>query len=501
MREDLAIIRSRRVGAVVLTRGGNGARARRRILLVSYHFPPDPTVGARRWERFAPFVAERGWGLDVITCAPTGECDLKRLEALPDGVRLFGVPKVKLAAERLEFLAWSAYRGVDGLLNGKNGKRGDFATHEERSGNSTQSDLVERSEVSWRLYSRRGLLRAYWSWLECARYLAWAHRATASARTIFEPGVHFAVVTSGPPHLTHEVGRKISQRTGLPYVMDMRDPWSLSEKVHESLASPLWFRLARRYERAAVRQASLIVANTDAAREALAAAYPEARKRIITVMNGSDDYPLPPSRHGHRFTIAYAGTIYGERHPRSLFGAAARVIRGLGLTPSEFGIEFMGGAAPEQQSLLALADEEGIGGFVSVRPLRPHGEALEFLSSAPMLVTFPGWDTSTVPAKIFEYVRFDAWLLALVDPGSAAERILRGSGADVLASDDTEAIATAIERRYREYRGGARPVRVVGDDRFSRRRQAEILLEAISRLSVALESGRPQHAAAEQRNQ
>jgi hypothetical protein len=275
--------------------------------------------------------------------------------------------------------------------------------------------------------------------------------------------------------------------------MDMRDPWSLGERVHESVASPLWFRLARRYERAAVAKASLIVANTEAAREALAGAYPETRQRLITVMNGSDEYPLPRSGFNHRFTIAYAGTIYRESHPRSLFRGAARVIRDLGLTPAEFGIEFMGNDAPGSHSLVEMAREEGIADFLSTTTVRPHDEALQFMSRATMLVSFPGWDTSTVPAKIFEYVRFDAWLMALVDPGSAAERLLRGSAADVLVPDNTAAVAAAIQRHFLEYRSGIQPTRTASDDRFSRRRQAEILLAAISRLGPRHENGNELH--------
>jgi glycosyltransferase involved in cell wall biosynthesis len=219
------------------------------------------------------------------------------------------------------------------------------------------------------------------------------------------------------------------------------------------------------------------VANTEAARDALAAAYPTAGGRLIAVMNGSDDDPIPQSSSGYRFTIAYAGTIYLERHPRSLFRAAARVIRELGLAPANFGIEFIGAG-----SLVEMAREEGIADFVSEGPVRPHAEALEFLGRATMLVTFPGWDTITIPAKIFECVRFDAWLLVLADPGSATDRLVRGIGADVVQPNDIVAIAAVIRKRYEEYRSGVRPVRAVADERFSRRTQARILLDAIARL-------------------
>jgi hypothetical protein len=399
---------------------------------------------------------------------------------LPEDVRVFRVPSVTLPIERLEFVAWRTYRFAQGIARRPASPGGLSASMTPSNSSSPPADWVDRAAVQFRLYRPREYLRAYWAWLEYARYRAWARRAAAAAQLIIQGGAHLAVVTSGPPHATHEAGRALAKRTGLPFVMDMRDPWSLSERVHESVASPLWFHLARRYERAAVEQAALIVANTEAAREALMAAYPDARHRLITAMNGSDEDPLPPSQPAPRFTVAYAGTIYLARHPRSLFRAAAQVIRELDLSPQTFGIEFLGGDAPGPWSLLDMAAQEGIAAFVSAGPARPHREALEFLARATMLVTFPGWDSITVPAKIFECVRFDAWLLALADPGSATERLLRDTEADVVAPDDTAAVAAAIRRRYQEHRRGVCPVRAVADDRFSRHRQAQVLLDAIA---------------------
>ena len=81
-------------------------RSARRLLLVSYHFPPDTTIGARRWEKLSHFVVERGWGLDVITCIEPNS-DLSRLEALPEDVRVYGVPPQPVrAAELLEHAVW-----------------------------------------------------------------------------------------------------------------------------------------------------------------------------------------------------------------------------------------------------------------------------------------------------------------------------------------------------------------------------------------------------------
>jgi glycosyltransferase involved in cell wall biosynthesis len=284
--------------------------------------------------------------------------------------------------------------------------------------------------------------------------------------------------------MTHEAGRILSKRHGIPFVMDMRDPWSLNERVTERWASPLWLRGTARHEREMVSQASLVVANTDPARDALARVYPDASARIITVMNGSDDDPLPPQRRGGRFTIGYAGTIYDYGDPRSLFRAAARVIRDLDLTPDDFGMDFIGSFGDDgEQSLRETARAEGVEDFVSVGPSRTHEGAMEFLAQATMLVTFPGWNSVAIPGQVFECVRFDAWLLALSDAGSATDRLLRGTDADVVPRDDIDGVARVIEKRYQAHLRGEEAVHIARDERFSRRLQARILLDALARLA------------------
>ena len=176
----------------------------------------------------------------------------------------------------------------------------------------------------------------------------------------------------------------------------------------------------------------------------------------------------------------------GDRDPRALFRGAARVIRDLGLDPSRIRLEMVGafdehGGLP----LTAIAGEEGIREFVRVGPPRPHRETLDFFAGATMLVTFPGYNSSmTIPAKTFEYVRFDAWLLALTERDSPLHRLLQETDADRVEPEDVAGIAAAIRRRYVEYRSGHRPKAVASDDRFGRKEQARVLLREIERIAA-----------------
>jgi glycosyltransferase involved in cell wall biosynthesis len=266
--------------------------------------------------------------------------------------------------------------------------------------------------------------------------------------------------------------------------MDMRDLWSLAPRLPEGVASPWWRVLARRYERRTVRDAALIVINTEPARIAMEALYPMASDRTIAIWNGSDEEPLVASHHGSSFIIAYAGSIYLDRDPRPLFRGAARVIREYQLTPDQLRLEFMGEiAAYGGATLEAIAEAEGIGGFVRTYPAGTRAEAMQFMARAAMLVSLPldrGTDVA-FPAKIFEYTRFDAWLVALAERGGATDLVLDGTGADVIAPDDVDAIAGVVRTRYLAYVQGARPTRPHLSDRFSRRFQANLLFDEIER--------------------
>jgi glycosyltransferase involved in cell wall biosynthesis len=467
--------------------------ASRRLLLISYVFPPAQASGSLRWQKLSHYVAERGCALDVVTLDPSclDSPDLDRLADLAAGTRVYGVPAPSVPIGELIRAAWRLYRGV---LARVRPERGGSSVSDAASGGSVveaRPGSFARKEVRWALGSPRGFIRAYSAWYEYAFSERWARDAAALAKRVIEPGVHTAVVASGPPGTAYEAGRLLSRATGLPFVMDMRDPWSLAERLLEHVATPLWLLLAARNERRAVAQAALVVTNTEPFRVAMCRLYPDAAPRVMTVMNGSDEGPLPPSRHDERFVIAYAGAIYLDRDPRLVFRAVARLIDELELTPPAIGLEFIGhvdryGAVPVRD----IARQEGLADFVCIQPPRPHRAALEFLARATVLVSLPQDNDLAIPAKIFEYVRFDAWVLVMATPESATGLLLRDSGADVVAPDDLEALVRTLRMRFLQHRRGMRPTRVASDGQFSRRVQAQRLLDAIERLEMRV----PLHA-------
>jgi len=460
----------------------------RRLLLLTYHFPPGDATGALRWQKLCVLGWDYGWNLDVITLDPAGlrKVDFARLEELPPGTRVYGANPAASFSERVEKAVWSLYRWSKMKLS----RRKDKPSSTPRATSSPapmrppdESGSINTSGITWESIlrsPRSGCRRLVFSWIEHTRQASWARAARIKALQLPSDREYAAVVTCGPPHMVHEAGRVVAVKRCIPLVIDMRDPWSLVQRVPEALGSPLWISLASYYEKKAMKAAVLVVTNTEPHRRALQKRYPQCASRIITVMNGYDDEALPESRHTGKFVIAYAGGIYLDRDPRNLFSAVGRVVKELMLNPDDLIVELMGDVESYAGvPTIELARRVGIEPYVKLSKSQPRQAALEFIARATMLVNLPQDSDMAIPSKIFEYMQFDAWLLAIAEPGSAVDLLLRESGADLVRADDVEGMVSILRRRYEEFRKGVRPGKLASNRLFSRQEQARILFEAI----------------------
>ncbi|HET7232098.1 MAG TPA: hypothetical protein VFJ16_18980 [Longimicrobium sp.] len=456
--------------------------AGRRLLLISYHFPPGQATGALRWQKLAAYAAARGWSIDALCAHPDelASTDRPRLAELPACTRVYGVrtPGAPLPA----FARRSAEGALDALLSLRRrpGDRAGDGGEGGRDGAAPAApDLVYREEMENRVRPR-ALLRAWRARRYFAMDAAWARAAGQAALAIADRSRHAAVVSCGPPHMPHVAAARVARRLRLPYVMDMRDPWSRVPALPSSMASPAWYRLAERFEREAVEAAAVVSANTLPARDALRELYPAAAQRVIAVMNGCDDEAVPPPVRDGAFVVAYSGNIYIDRDPRPFFRAAAAFARTHGLGPERFGIELVGhvdafGGIP----VARLAADAGVGAHVRVLARRPRAEALRVLARASVLLSLPQDVELAIPSKIFEYMQFPAWILALARRGSATERLLRGTAADVVDPADQAGVEAALHRRWAQFVRGEPPRPLNADGRFGRAAQAALLFDAL----------------------
>jgi glycosyltransferase involved in cell wall biosynthesis len=448
----------------------------RRLLLLSYFFAPSTQVGARRWLFLSQFAVKRGWSIDVLMMDPSSEraVDDGLLRELPCGVRLFAIGHRDPVRARV----WRAVSQVglrlrDRLYGSRIRAEGTNLGLKAAPARTVSTDWKSWVWDIWRSANAYAFFLSADDWID---------RAAELGRRLHQDRAYDLVLSCGPPHSAHVAAERIARFARIPFVVDMRDAIAFPEVWPVSIRSSYLMTRTSEWERRAISSSELAVANTDALLEALAARYPEAKGRLLTVLNGADpDVRIDP-KPTTTFIIAHTGSIYVGRDPRALFQAMAALIQRRALRPTDIRLHFMGDTAFDGVPLDQLAMEAGVGSYLIAEPTQPRAAVHSLLATASVLTILPQAIPYAIPAKVFEYVQAPAWLLVLSEPDASIALLLRGTPVDMVRPDDIEGISRALEARFDAFRRGERPLPLNVDGRFNRSHQAERLMSALDRI-------------------
>jgi len=259
------------------------------------------------------------------------------------------------------------------------------------------------------------------------------------------------VLTTSPPNSVHFVGAAVQKATGAKWVADLRD--SLLAHPHRRAES----RLVRAKEKTGQAVAKLVAARADAIVAAADAIADEARSlsprgRVVTIENGCDfdDFAGLEYRRNDRLTLTHAGSFFGKRDPRPFLQALAD--SGL----DDITVRFVGDFRSSDREFM---ESLGLNGRVELVPYVPRRESLRLQrESDALLLLIPdagGRGKGVLSGKVFEYLAAERPVLAAVPPDGAAAKLLRETGAGVVAApDDPSALRDALVDLHDRWRNG-----------------------------------------------
>ncbi|MBA2690842.1 MAG: hypothetical protein H0U63_08570, partial [Burkholderiales bacterium] len=261
-----------------------------------------------------------------------------------------------------------------------------------------------------------------------------------------------------------------------PWVADFRDPWF--EEPPEAGTPPTVHWGSRILERRAVSAANRVVASTRQLHEQLAARYPEQpATKFTTILNGYDEADftnLPElSRQNDAMTIVHAGMLNSEfRDPRPLFSALRQAADEGFIDLAKVRLRFIGaGEFGDSESVRLSIAANGLASAVAFTARMPYQAALTELAGADMLLLLQASaDTvGLVPAKLYEYLRLQKPVLALVQPGASAELLAETEGGGwCVDPSDNAGLRDVLTEAYREWTADALSQRRAPLERLSR---------------------------------
>lgn len=287
--------------------------------------------------------------------------------------------------------------------------------------------------------------------------LPWVVPAVARGLAELRSRRYDAVLSTSPPHSNHIVGSLLALRSGLPWLADLRDPWS----DYHYRALPRWQQHANRVlERLVLARAERLVT----VNQPLAALLTQRLSRPIDVIeNGFDPCEPPASARDGTFVLRYFGKIHLEHQdPEPLFRALARLAKRYELDSSKLSFEIhLVGHGREQ--LEALAREHGLESVFRVLPALSHQRAQEKMASATLL-PIVGWtgggtmNAAVTPTKLYEALASGRPVLLVSARAGAAETLVRETDGGHCTRNQGE-LDAALDLIYQRHLRGELPRR------------------------------------------
>ena len=402
--------------------------ASRRLLVVSFHFPPDPAIGGLRWAGLTRYLASDGWSSWVVTAAPP--------PAVPTaGVSVASHPRAATLNDA--YRRWRA------------GRAAGWSTRTPEL--PLQATAAGAAREGWRASLRRELASLLGIPDEAR---GWLLRSTWATRRLIKRERPSVMVSSGPPHSVHLVAYLASRLTGVRWIADLRDPWAgpfneeWGETMYSQSGASRW--LTTRLERFALPAASMIICNTREFAAVLKTRYPSS---VIEFVPNAVDRALLPPISGDPFpglAIVHVGTIYGgrdlgpvllalraflDRHPGTMHDGTRLRVAGHVDEPY---------ASVVRRQIAGLKLDQQ----VEFLGILPRSEALQLVGRSRLAVVLAQHQDLQVPAKLYEMVAMEAQTVVLAALDSAAASEARRLGASAIDPDDTTGLLEVMERAF-----------------------------------------------------
>ena len=404
------------------------ANGRKRVLFISYAFPPVGGAGVQRVTKFIKYLHGIGWDASVLTVANPSVpvMDHSLGNDLPEATTIVRARTFEPGYATKQAVAAARANSVAARAKGTIGR-------------IARGVLQPDAQVLW-------AVPGYW----------------AGARHLRQQ-THHAIVVSGPPFSTFIVGAALSRRFGVPLVLDYRDEWDLTNQYWENKQLGRWaLSFQQMVHRSVVRQADALLATTTMSARTLESVCRDSgsRARVDCIYNGYDpaDFAgaVPVTAPDSRFRLVYTGTLWAATSIEPLVGAVARLKADAPELASLLDIIIAGRITHEQQRHVdALIS--ALPGRTRQLPYLAHSDVISLMQTADglclLLSDLPGI-TRVMPAKTFEYLAARKPIIAAVPDGEARAVLEATPHAFTVRPADTARLAQCLAERIDAKRRG-----------------------------------------------
>lgn len=423
----------------------------KKVLIISYYWPPAGGPGVQRWLKFVKYLPD--FNVQPIVYIPENPTyplvDTNLLAEVPKEVTI-------LKNKIIEPYAWASMFSKNST---KKISSGIIPTQKKQS-------FVQKMM----LWVRGNLF------IPDARVL-WVKPSINYLSEYIQENNIETIITTGPPHSLHLIGLGLKKKLNIKWIADFRDPWT-TIGYHKALK--LTKKSAQKHkdlESEVMNSADELIVTSPTTKKEFETI---TNKPIHVITNGYDVEKIGKQPLDEKFTLAHIGSFLSDRNPQVLWQVLKELVTENKEFASDFQLKLIGATS---QEVLASINDFGLNDFVNNLGYVSHQEAVEHQrkSQVLLLIEIDSEETkSIIPGKVFEYIVSERPIVAIGPKDSDFAEIITGTNTgNFFTYDEKENLKLALQKHFEAYKRNELKAFGVGLQQYSRKNLTQKLSEII----------------------
>ena len=378
----------------------------KKVLIISYYWPPSGGAGVQRWLKFAKYLPEFDWEPHVYT-PENPEAPVQDESLIKD------IPKEVVVIKQPIFEPYGFYKKFTG--NKKSVNAGFLSENKD-----SRKKLTEQLSI-W----VRGNL-----FIPDARKF-WIKPSIKFLKEYIQKEGITTVISSGPPHSMHLIALGLKKQIDIKWVADFRDPWTNIDFYKDLMLTKSADRKHHRMEHEVLQTADEVITIG----KTMAEEFALIRGREVHVItNGfdTDDFEAIENRRSDGFRIVHVGSINADRNHPVFWQALQELCEEDAAFSQALELKFIGKldySVMEDVNKFDLKDR-----FEQIEYV-PHNKVKDYLYDSDMLY-LPLNDTPNakgiLSGKLFEYLATGKPILGIGHANGDAAEIINETHAGLM---------------------------------------------------------------------
>jgi glycosyltransferase involved in cell wall biosynthesis len=349
---------------------------KKRVLIISYYWPPAGGGGVQRWLKMTKYLPEMGF--DVLIYTPKDNEVPVMDESLVSEVN----PKLTI----LRTPIWEPYSWYKKLTGRKKGEK-------------VYSGFISDKGETW-TQKLSVFIRGNFFIPDARKF--WIKPSTRFLTKYIKENPVDMIISTGPPHSTHLIALAVTRQIKTPWIADFRDPWTNIDFYNQLRLTSWADRKHKSLEQMVLKNATKVVTVSESWASDFKAL--SGRDDVVVIPNGYDqaDFGDNPLSLNPVFTLCHIGSMNKDRNPSVLWQALKELLDEKAI--EEFKIRLIGQV---DLQIFNSIDSFGLSGFMEHISFMDHDKVILDITSASLLL-LPINDTpnsaGVIPGKLFEYM-------------------------------------------------------------------------------------------------